>query len=62
MIKFTKDELNMMFLAFTGIVHPETSIIEDLRKQDKIKFQKIMVKLNKILEAMDENEADKALN
>lgn len=62
MVKFKKDELNMLFLVATGIVYPETEIIKNLREQDKSTFKGILVKLDKILESMDDNEADKALN
>jgi hypothetical protein len=57
--KFTKDELNIIFLALTGVVYEETEIVENLRKKDKHRIESVLVKLDTVLEGMD---VDKSLN
>lgn len=59
MAKFTKDELNIIFLALTGVVYEETEIVENLRKKDKHRLESVLVKLDAVLEGMD---VDKSLN
>jgi hypothetical protein len=62
MPKFTKKDLNLIFLAITGIVHPETGILDNLAKQDKGEFEQLMIKLDSILEDIDKDEQDKNIN